>query len=1328
MASETILTAKNSWQEGLVMDFSPENTPATSLTSALNATLITYNGNELALQNDMGNARVESAYLPEGYVPVGTCEFGDIIYVVSYNPLINKSQIGCFPSPERNISTEEIGGLKQTLSAADFKEGEKIKNSSVKKIIYANKYMNPGDKYIIYTKNLDTKYLSDYGNTSHEHGKFPKLVKIHVVSIEDSGKIVYLDSTTKWYDDYYLINLTENDGDKLDIDNYRSLTSSGYSIFSSKVSGKLALLIELEKITGFSCSWEPFVKGETYQIYWHFNWTTADNNINPSSIHLLDDSGWKSGIIKKIEKNGDEYVLYDEKINGPESSKEWIITRKYCPENNIDYKDFIAEFEYNSYLKSEIETIRKNGGKTIQLSTPIKLNIAKNEDYYIEQGYYVNCTNINTETNRYESIDINGNYITLQQITLNDDIVNNYFRYPVIKKFADFAIPVTQTIDGVTLKLDLSDLIYYYKIAPAMPYGILEEFTQEGYIDFSKIGTKDINLHTWKYFNQGNTSTLTWGLDAYTEPGKGIAEVVFEFYDDQGLAAAYHTKDKISYNGTFTEYITFNESGSNYKLNNVDVNGSVFKHCGVEVSKEESDCSCIFEDKTTYHKDDAGVLYSNCLYLVKITVKYRNKGLLDEYSNDNKNDVTYYRWYWTNGMFNEHYINTKDFDQLNFELNLDFNAVYSQANNTPLTTTKLYEGNLVNESTKPGEEYKQLKANVTYITEPEDNIQCQLQVGLINDFNTFNILFSQLNNITVNIGLGKSYLENTQASVITSEDISQTADNLVLPINEATTDKDSEVNSYGQKLIKLLESTSTVTNPEINEQGAYTNYKNWFTLNHSKNSNTSTIIDSYISFDGTDYTNLASVSITADKVIYGEQNYYKFSLDGVLFSKFYELQTELETECYTLKPLLYDKSDAAKYNLTFTNNHFYFNQVGGILVGDDGDHDERTRIWIYDGELDADKQVISFDKISSFSSGNKPPSYLDIPQLLHDNTTKLSTYFPGITPFVLVQDGQYGSRYRFNEGKDNSNSSILTSSKFEEFFGVPIHSDFSGLYLNGRNAIDSKYHYMILSIKDSNEKLHLLNTIIPVQWSSNKLSQQVCGHNITIGDMVASLLMNVYYTTGETEKVFYLNTSNYVFLDKHSYTFTKDVVFELKPSGNYNDLITMKGLKYSDYLAKVTEKGVNLNNVNLKLNSIVKNQPLQFNFPYITPEQKINLSPTFIIKHSNGTQENSYIKFYPNVMYQSNGMTQLSQLQYQPYTTFEDSQGIFIGKDKYTETVTNNLLRHNFELLNNQIICTNTSSSISEEQMYTINGREKEAWSGLWPINKKEVLLPIGAL
>jgi hypothetical protein len=70
----------------MVMDLNPLTTPNNVLTNCLNGTILTYNGNEYLLQNDMGNGRVESAYLPAGYVPVGVTEFGGIIYVVSYNP------------------------------------------------------------------------------------------------------------------------------------------------------------------------------------------------------------------------------------------------------------------------------------------------------------------------------------------------------------------------------------------------------------------------------------------------------------------------------------------------------------------------------------------------------------------------------------------------------------------------------------------------------------------------------------------------------------------------------------------------------------------------------------------------------------------------------------------------------------------------------------------------------------------------------------------------------------------------------------------------------------------------------------------------------------------------------------------------------------------------------------------------------------------------------------------------------------------------------------------------------------------------------------------
>ena len=62
----------NTVNEGLVMDLNPVVTPNNVLTNCLNGTLVTFNGNENVLQNDMGNGRVGTAYLPEGYIPLGT--------------------------------------------------------------------------------------------------------------------------------------------------------------------------------------------------------------------------------------------------------------------------------------------------------------------------------------------------------------------------------------------------------------------------------------------------------------------------------------------------------------------------------------------------------------------------------------------------------------------------------------------------------------------------------------------------------------------------------------------------------------------------------------------------------------------------------------------------------------------------------------------------------------------------------------------------------------------------------------------------------------------------------------------------------------------------------------------------------------------------------------------------------------------------------------------------------------------------------------------------------------------------------------------------------
>lgn len=88
----------NTFSDGLIKDLNPINTPNTALTDCVNGTIITYDGNEYSLQNDRGNYALENCKLPDGYIPVGTAEYGGILYIVSYSPIEKRMEIGSYPS------------------------------------------------------------------------------------------------------------------------------------------------------------------------------------------------------------------------------------------------------------------------------------------------------------------------------------------------------------------------------------------------------------------------------------------------------------------------------------------------------------------------------------------------------------------------------------------------------------------------------------------------------------------------------------------------------------------------------------------------------------------------------------------------------------------------------------------------------------------------------------------------------------------------------------------------------------------------------------------------------------------------------------------------------------------------------------------------------------------------------------------------------------------------------------------------------------------------------------------------------------------------------
>lgn len=175
--------AVNQFNKGLQSDIHPMVQGNDVLSDALNATFVTMNGNEVVLQNDMGNRRVDNAYLPSGYEPVGMKEYGGVIYIAAYNPITNKSQIGSFPSPERKISSEdgsELGGQLNLDSFEDYYQDKNlklncIKNDTILVSITHDTSLHTGDKFVVYGNLESVKQdITNYFNTKSTKVKSPK--------------------------------------------------------------------------------------------------------------------------------------------------------------------------------------------------------------------------------------------------------------------------------------------------------------------------------------------------------------------------------------------------------------------------------------------------------------------------------------------------------------------------------------------------------------------------------------------------------------------------------------------------------------------------------------------------------------------------------------------------------------------------------------------------------------------------------------------------------------------------------------------------------------------------------------------------------------------------------------------------------------------------------------------------------------------------------------------------------------------------------------------------------------------------------------------------
>ena len=592
------MQAQNTFNEGMVLDNHPLMTPNTVLTDALNATLVTMNGNEMVLQNDMGNAKVENAKLPPGYIPIGMKEYGGIIYIACYNPLTNKGQIGCFPSPQRQKTATQISEVTPTFKFPDVtkieKEGDgeqwyKINSLLTKcEIFPKGTIIRSGDKFSVGLPissmfgTTGENFISNYNNVEGGLVKTPmnRMYTFGVATLDNNGQLRDITNQLKRYNgegqqiqflntdsDLYKFNcgywqneMSTKDKDGLVSSELMDQTSvqSKLNTYNSKLFGRLFLYAKYNAIDNVDVS----VVG-----YKHSEITNDVKNPIYSNPNDSEDKKDDKNIIP-IDSPIVLFIYANYKYNCPDGSgflNKIEIDGKKLVEPHEGYKYYFDKPTQDGYddniIRGLLLTLNIGGSTTQEL---LEFSIPN----YKEKEYY-----------KYKC------YTTGYGYPIYDPITNLY-------SFSQLFTVHIKLSSNQHIEWNVTPIMRFYD-GGLINGGQLPDKGVSGSLDTDNINSGVMKLNTWNYYVSGDRVNLRWGYESYPRDNDVISDITFNFYDiasdkidlkDDGTINTdnstprwtYITKNRLSYNGTFSENFDINNFISNKTSNNIFAPNKLF--------------------------------------------------------------------------------------------------------------------------------------------------------------------------------------------------------------------------------------------------------------------------------------------------------------------------------------------------------------------------------------------------------------------------------------------------------------------------------------------------------------------------------------------------------------------------------------------------------------------------------------------------------------------------------------------------------------------------------------------------------------------------------
>ena len=566
----------NTFGKGLQIDTHPMVQGNETLSDALNATFITMNGNEIVLQNDMGNRRVDNAYLPPGYTPVGMKEYGGIIYIAAYNPITNKSQIGSFPSPQRKFNNQDTSSNKLDLSSIwnniesdEYLGINVIKSDSIMIPLTKDTTLHAGDKFVVYSTQFNESYdqnskdlITNYYNTWNGSAITPKnkYFTLQLGVLNSQNEFVDITKTLqRWKKDittgkYFPVKYEEQSvSDVFKFNDGYFIPGEYGSILEGNTINDAKFIQNRQVITANTYSYKlvgPLYLKAVYNHIQNFNYNIY-------------------GI-----KDGDNVTLWFE----------GVITYN-CPDGKYGSvgDDNKPIEDYLTYDETE--------GKYFNSSkfNPFALYFGKNENS--SQITYTSSSQTTYTSSKY-------------------DLKTNTYLVTCTKKY-EVENPTNGKINYVIGVLaDPSCSLFDSKI-------YIKGLSAKGVIDTSLLGSGTIKVNEWRFYNNVNSrqTTLTFSLDAYPKYKEKFENLRLKLWDI--------TKDEIShfwypseesglpvYNGRQTITLDWSETKIDFrKVYAVEISYDTVKEDGSRSTNHINDKRWILTTElfNEFYKADSGI-------------------------------------------------------------------------------------------------------------------------------------------------------------------------------------------------------------------------------------------------------------------------------------------------------------------------------------------------------------------------------------------------------------------------------------------------------------------------------------------------------------------------------------------------------------------------------------------------------------------------------------------------------------------------------------------------------------------------------------------------